>query len=93
MLEDFRQNGIVPHIVFHSNEPSSHLELVEKNKGISLFPEHWLSILSSVHDVKIVPISDLRKRKIFMILKRTESEDLTQDLFVQFIRKAFESPS
>lgn len=93
LLEDFRKNGIVPHIVFHSNEPSSHLELVEKNKGISLFPEHWLPILGSLNDVKIVPVSDLKKRKIFMILKKTDSKNLTRDIFVQFICKAFEIPS
>lgn len=89
LLESFRQNGIVPHIIFHSNEPSSHLELVEKNKGISLFPEHWLPILSSVHDVKVVPVTDLQKREIFMILKRTDSKNHARDIFVKFVRKAF----
>lgn len=87
LLEDFRQNGIVPHIVFHSNEPSIHLELVEKNKGISLFSEHWLPILGSFHEVKVASVSDLRKRKIFMILKKINQKTLCRiSLCNSFVR-------
>lgn len=93
LLESFRKNNIVPHIIFHSNEPSSHLEFVKQNKGISLFPEHWLPILSSCHEVKVSSVSDLKKRKIFMIQKESEVKHLSQDIFVQFILKAFEFSS
>lgn len=91
LLKDFQKKGLTPHIVFRSDEPLSHLELVRKNIGISLFPEHWLPMLNSIDDVRALPVCDLHKRELFMILKKGVSENHIRDKFVHFICRAFET--
>ena len=64
LKEDFQKKGLLPHIAFWSDDPQTHFRLVQKKMGISLFPGHWLPLLSNVSDLKANPFADISKRKI-----------------------------
>lgn len=83
--EDFRQKGILPHIAFWSDDPQTHFRLTQKNLGISLCPEHWLSLLSDAYDLKAIPVTDIQKRKIYVIHKKHNDANFLLENFLSFI--------
>ena len=69
----FEKKGYLPHIAFSSSNPQTHFRFVEKNMGISLCPEHWLSFLNDTVHLKAIMLADSEKRKIYLIYNKCSS--------------------
>ena len=85
LKEDFQKKGLLPRIAFWSDDPQTHFRLVQKRMGISLFPEHWISLLSNVSDLKVIPLADISKRKIYVIYKKQGRVPPALKDFLRFI--------
>jgi DNA-binding transcriptional LysR family regulator len=83
LLSDFQGKNAVPHIAFGSSDPQTHLQLVHKGLGISLFPEHWLSLIGAFENLRAIPIADIQKRRIYIIHKKASPK---KALLRQFIK-------
>lgn len=85
LKEDFQKQGASPHVVFWSNDPQTHFRLAQKNLGVSLAPEHTLSLLNPECPLKALPIADIQKRKIYVIYKKNNRANPLFKSFLKFI--------
>lgn len=83
LLSDFQRKKAIPHIAFCSSDPQTHLLLAHEGLGISLCPEHWLSLIGSSENMRTIPTADLQKRRIYIIHKKNSPK---KALLRQFIK-------
>lgn len=86
LLEDFREIQMEPNVVFQSDDPLTHLKMARKNIGIALIPAHWMSLFSSEEDMVSLEVSDIKKRKIYMVVEKARSQNPLIVDFSRFIK-------
>ena len=91
LLKIFQEKGFTPDIVMQSSDPLIHLKFVEKNTGISIFPEHWRRFFSISDRVKTIPIADVQKRSLYLITNAGRENRLELRRFVRTVCKEQEA--
>lgn len=91
LLSFFQEMKSHANIIFQSNDPITHLHMVEKQMGIALFPDHLKPVFEKNANVCILPITDIPRRDIFLIFEEQAFKSACVRQFIKFTTQFFEN--
>jgi DNA-binding transcriptional LysR family regulator len=80
-------------IIFCSSDPLTDMQLVQKELGIMLFPEHLLSLFEGSDAVCIRPIEGNPQRNLYVVSETTTLKQPSAKTFINYIQEQFRPPA
>ena len=88
-LDFFQKHGETPDIRFQTSDPLSHIRMVSEKLGISLLPERFYTLCAQTPGLKLLPITDLPKRSIYLIINDNSKNCVLLKQFISFTADFF----
>ena len=82
-----KENGFVPNILFHSNDPYAHSEIVKVNAGLGICPSHYKNLVQDDEYV-FIPL-DRDPRKVYLAYSNTRLRTPSEKRFIDYITQYY----